>query len=395
MKKWLVFFMIVLVLGSCLKEPDVESYTLELTVDFGETMPDKEKAGAKVSLLNQLKSYTVDLLTDNEGKVVFSGVEPGFYSATVVHSLTVEGKYYYYNGVKTIDVFSSLSDSIVAEVSESGTFVIKEFYYNGTLTPAGKSYLSDQYIEIYNNTPEVQYADGLSVLEHESYAVGENYWKDISDTVVVKMIWTIPGTGTDVPVQPGQSIVLAQDGINHRDDPNGNPNSPVNLGDADFEFFVFWDTDKDTDSPGVPNLEEDLFVYRGNDVTFNIKGGSGIMLAKLPGNNQSERQAYIDQRMIGKMSASGTIDHYFAKIANHYVIDAVEDIRDESYAIYKRFPASLDAGYTYVPSGLKSGKCIRRKIEEVTNGRVVYQDTNNSTEDFLKDVDPNPKVYEE
>jgi hypothetical protein len=33
-------------------------------------------------------------------------------------------------------------------------------------------------------------------------------------------------------------------------------------------------------------------------------------------------------------------------------------------------------------------------VKEIINGRVVYQDSNNSTEDFLKDVDPKPKQYE-
>lgn len=385
---------IVLLFVSCLKEPNFQSYQVNLTVDFGENISATNKTGAKVILFNQLKSYSIELKTDSEGKVCFSSIEPGFYNVTVVHSISTGGFVYYYNGLKTIQVFDAVSDTIQAKGSSTSAFVIKEFYYSGSLTPGGKAYNSDQYIEIYNNTSEVQYADGLSVLEHESYATGDNFWKDLKDTIVVKMIWTIPGNGTQVPVEPGKSIVLARDGINHKDDPNGNPLSPVNLGNADFEFYVYSATDADIDSPTVPNLIEDLFVFRAFDVTFHVNGGSAIAICKIPGRTNEERKAYINKNLTPRLNASGSKTIYYVKIANEYVLDAVEVTWDEAHAIYKRFPSSLDAGYTYVPSGSNSGKCIRRKTKENINGRVVYQDTNNSTEDFLKDVDPRPKIYE-
>ncbi|MFY9152032.1 MAG: DUF4876 domain-containing protein [Prolixibacteraceae bacterium] len=387
--------LLALVLFSCIKEPEYHSYQLEITIDFPDIISNGNKSGAKVVLFNQLKSYSSELLSDENGKVIFSNVEPGFYSVTVIHSLNVDGITYFFNGLETLVVFNSMNKIIEVNGSKNNDFVIKEIYYSGSVTPAGKSYSSDQYIEIYNNSSIVQYADGLSVLEHESYATDENFWKYIKDTIVVRMIWTIPGSGTDVPVQPGQSIVLARDGINHKSDPNGNPLSPVNLGNAEFEFFVLWETDQDIDSPTVPNLEEDLFVFRGSDIVFHTRGGSALAIAKLPGKNQEERMESINSWLITKETAGGSGSRYYAKIANSYVIDAVEVTWDEAHAIYKRFPVDLDAGYTYVPSGAKSGKCVRRKIKEIVDGRTVYQDTNNATEDFLKDVDPKPKNYVE
>ena len=383
-----------LILGSCLKEPDYHSYKVDMMVDFGEGFPQNQKAGAKVELFNQVKAFKFEAVTDQQGKVLFSSVEPGFYSITVSHSFNSEGKIFYYNGLRNIEVFGNVTDSIKVNVSTSSAFVIKEIYYSGSTTQAGKPYSADQYLEIFNNTDEIQYADGISVLEHESYGTGDNFWANIKDTIVVRMIWTIPGNGTQVSVLPGKSIILAQDGINHRDDSNGNPSSPVNLGNADFEFYVFKQPEADQDSPNVPNLTEDLFVYRGNDAVFHVKGGSAFAIAKVPGKTSDERKAYFNKNLVSKASASGSSTTYFAKIANKYILDAVEVLQDEARAIYKRFPTELDAGYTYVVSGSGSGKCIRRKIKEITNGRVIYQDTNNSTEDFLKDVDPRPKIYE-
>jgi hypothetical protein len=386
----LLFFLLV----SCLKEPDYHSYQVVITLDFGAGFPQDQKAGAKVSLFNQTKSYMVEAYTDSYGNIQFSTVEPGFYSVTVSHSYTQENKTCYLNGLKLIQVFSPVSDTIHLNPGKSGPFLIKEFYYSGRHTSAGKPYSADQYIEIVNNSNEVHYADGISVLEHESYGTGVNFWANIKDTIVVKMIWTIPGRGTQFPVMPGKSIVLARNAINHKDDPNGNPNSPVNLGNADFEFYVARQPETDLDSPNVPNLEEDLYVFRGNDMAFHVKGGSAIAIAKLPVENEAERRAYINKYLIPKSSASGSNVTYYAKIANNYVLDAVEVVFDEAHAIYKRFPPELDAGYTYTPSGSGSGKCIRRKTIADTNGKVFYQDTNNSTEDFLKDVAPKPKIYE-
>jgi len=394
MKKLLVIISLLFLLGSCLKEPEYHSYTVNLVVDFGTNFLQDYREGAKVTLINQLKGYAVESKTDKNGKVQFSSLEPGFYSVTISHSVSIGSKKHYYNGQKNIDILDNKTETVEARESLFGAFVIKEVYYSGSTTPAGKAYYADQYLEIFNNTSEIQYADGISVLEHESSGTGVNMWGNIKDSIVVKMVWTIPGNGTQVPVEPGKSIVIAQDGINHRDDPKGNPSSPVNLGNADFEFYVPRISNKDIDSPSVPNLIEDLFGNRTFEVTYRVQGGSALAIAKIPGNTSEERKAYIRKNLIDKPFVSGSDTSYYAKIASKYLIDAVETVEDEAHAIYKRFPPELDAGYTYVTTGSYSGKCIRRKVMGISSGRVVYQDTNNSTNDFLKDVDPKPKIYE-
>lgn len=395
MKKLLVIISLLFLLGSCLKEPEYHSYTVSLVVDFGAEFPKDHKEGAKVTLFNQLKSYTYEAETDNNGEVLFLSVEPGFYSVAISYVYRSGIITYQYNGLKNIEVFDNKTDSLILKESIFGNFVIKEIYFSGCTTPAGKIYYADQYLEIFNNTSEIQYADGILVLIHESSNSGTNMWANINDTIVAETIWSIPGNGTQVPVAPGKSIVIAQDGINHRDDPNGNPLSPVNLGDADFEFYAYKPKTPDIDSPTVPNLIED---YSGNEIikeiTYVVGGGSAIAIAKIPGNTDEERKAYIKRNLIAKPSSSGSGTNFYAKVANKYLIDAVETVQDEAHAIYKRFTPELDAGYTYVASGSRSGKCISRKIKEISGGRVIYQDTNNSTNDFLKDVEPKPKIYE-
>jgi Cna protein B-type domain. len=391
MKKILPLLAFILMVSSCLKEPSLVSYSLDLKVDFGTSLQLANKSGAIVTLTSQQKNYKVSARTDESGKIQFQSLDPGIYSVVVSYSST-SGEY---SGQASISVFSNMTDTVALKKGVFGALIIKEFYFSGSRTPAGKSYYADQYIEIYNNTDEVRYADGISVFEHESSGTGVNMWESIKDTIVGQMIWTIPGNGKQYPVQPGKSIIIAQDGINHRDDPNGNPLSPVNLGNADFEFYVATKNNKDVDSPTAANMVDDYLSNTNiSEIAFRVQGGSALIIAKLPGNSEAERKAYIAKNLVAKEFASGSSTIYYPKIANKYVIDAVETVEDEAHATYKRLPADIDAGYTYIISGSYSGKCVRRKVKEIVSGRVVYQDTNNSTNDFLKDVDPMPKIYE-
>ncbi|MBE9467961.1 MAG: DUF4876 domain-containing protein [Bacteroidetes bacterium] len=394
MRKILIYIFVLFILSSCIKDPEFKSFDVNLKINFDNELSGELKEGAKVVLNNLSKNYSLEELSTSEGIVNFSGIEPGFYSATVTHSFNSNGGNVYINGVKNLNIFSSVDDTISIFESRTNAFIIKEFYYSGSLTPAGNSYSADQYIEIYNNTSNTQYIDGLSIVEHESYGTGDNYWTFLPEDIVVKMIWTFPGDGDDYPVGSGKSVIIARDAIDHRDDPNGNPLCPVNLGDADFEFYVFKASGDDKDNQNSTNLIENLFTFRGSDVVFHMKGGSAIALVSLPGDNEEERKEYVNNNLIAKESTLTSDTRFFCKIPVDNVLDAVEVVFDESYAIYKRFPIQLDAGCTYDPLGTKSAKCIRRKIKEVINGRTVYQDTNNSSEDFLKGVDPKPRIYE-
>lgn len=380
-----------LLLGSCDKpEPEIQSFQVDLVLAYDEQVPAEYYAGAKVVLSNLTRNYEMSAYSNDSATVSFSGVEPGFYSATVTHSFGHEAQAYHLNGYQPIDVYGDVTDSLEIVSSKTNAWVIKQYYYSACLTPAGKQYSSDQFVEIHNNSDQVQYIDGISLIEHESYAIEENYWTHLEDTIVARMIWTFPGDGSQYPVQPGESVVLARDAINHQDEELGNPLCPVNLENAEFEFFVFRDAGGDLDALGADNMIENLFTYRGSDVVFHTRGGSAIAIALIPG-TQQEKQDFVDAHQVLKVTSS---DRYYGKVPNAFILDAVEVTWDEAHAIYKRFPLELDAGYTYVASGSKSGLCVRRKVQEVVNGRYVYQDTNNSTEDFEKDAIPKPWINE-
>jgi hypothetical protein len=66
------------------------------------------------------------------------------------------------------------------------------------------------------------------------------------------------------------------------------------------------------------------------------------------------------------------------------ILEAVECVTNAAALSMKRMPTKLDAGATHV-SIMYSGESVVRKIDTEESdriGRIVYQDTNNSTNDF-------------
>lgn len=79
-------------------------------------------------------------------------------------------------------------------------------------------------------------------------------------------------------------------------------------------------------------------------------------------------------------------------VPSDYVIDAVEVVRVEENKRYKRIPDALDAGKVWC-SGTYVSESVRRKVKQIIDGKVIYQDTNNSSNDFLGSQTPTPGVH--
>ena len=134
--------------------------------------------------------------------------------------------------------------------------VIAEVFFSGTLQSSGNQYYGDDYVKLYNNTDHVLYADGITLWESKFTTVDKyNYTPDIlPEAVTVQALYTVPGSGTDHPVLPGEYFLLADTGIDHR---TINPNS-FDLSEADFEWYDVSTkpNNLDIDSPTVPNLDK-------------------------------------------------------------------------------------------------------------------------------------------
>ena len=83
------------------------------------------------------------------------------------------------------------------------------------------------------------------------------------------------------------------------------------------------------------------------------------------------------------------------------IIDGVQLAPKGSVLNNPSLPSAVDVGYTYVgendgDSGSRLGLVASRKVKEKTSqGRIVLQDTNNSTLDFLPNQKPSPYSVKE
>ena len=382
-----------LVMSNCRKDV-TPSYNMNVTLAFPQgftvvSIP----SGIEVKITNTQTGRETVAIADASGKVTTLLVE-GNYNIKCSFTVKENPDEYSFNGI--LSNYMLIKESAVkidlVMADNTGGFVFKEIYFSGSKTPDGKSYPSDQFHEIYNNTNDTLYADKLCIGVLQQTGSNPNNWVNADGSImdelpVTYQVWIVPGNGKDHPVYPGKSLVIAQDGIDHKGDPNGNPASPVDLSKADWETYVEA-PGKDVDAPGVPNLIMMYTTSAGNvDWTTSVSG-SATILFRLP----VDWQTYVANAANFKTSpgTTSTIKYFMVNKSN--VIDAVEIVSVDETKRYKRLPTSLDAGYTYLDGGSYCSKSIRRKAKMVVGGRVIYKDTNNSTVDFLHDLTPTPGV---
>ncbi|MYM13754.1 DUF4876 domain-containing protein, partial [Muribaculum intestinale] len=170
--------------------------------------------------------------------------------------------------------------------------VIAEVFFSGTLQSSGNQYYGDDYVKLYNNTDHVLYADGITLWESKFTTVDKyNYTPDIlPEAVTVQALYTVPGSGTDHPVLPGEYFLLADTGIDHR---TINPNS-FDLSEADFEWYDVSTkpNNLDIDSPTVPNLDK-WYCYTLSFFVLHNRGFRAYGISRIPVDRDTYLRDYL------------------------------------------------------------------------------------------------------
>lgn len=398
MKKVSFISMLIIIaligLSSCQKE-GAKLYEAKIQVNFPEGYTVSVASDVLVTITNTYTSKEDTVRTDDSGIARISLGE-GNYNI----SAATESDEFYFNGTtQNLYVVDGSANVFVIDLeasSKGGGLIFKEIYYCGSTTTTGSNYNADQFHEIYNNSDDTLYLDGLciGILKPIPSATSVAAWQDGSGNPIDRLPITFhslmfPGTGKTYPIYPRTSVVLAQDAIDHKSDAvNGNPNSPVDLGNAEFETFIEL-PGKDTDTPGADNLII-MYTTAASMTEWSVyTRGSAVVLFRLPtGLDWASYVADPNNFMTEPGSTSTT--KYFM-IDKSYVIDAVEEVYPDAASHYKRLPVSLDAGIVF-QSASNIGKSIRRKAKMILDGKVIYQDTNNSTVDFIPECTPTPWV---
>ena len=375
MKKYIILALSLLTVLACsqfeevnkAREVEPVSANVRLYLDPASGIPAPDSY--TVRFINYDEKFEVTKQASADGKVTVDGLIPGLYNVSVAAEKKSSGFTYYYSGAATNKVI--LNDQMITinvDASAAGALVFKEIYYNG----APGYYFKDQFYEIYNNSEDVQYVDGLCIGTLQPATAATTQYKWIvpdghpENYVYLGAVWQIPGSGHDYPLQPGESFIIAQLAMNH---PTISPNSPVDLSKAEFETFIVNQT-VNPDNPESVNmiLKIDFNVF-GTQWLSSVFGCAYVIFypdREFDNGTWVQPEGYTTQAKEFPISC---------------IIDGVELVNNATKINQKRMPTKLDAGVTYT-GATYNGKSVSRKLRETVGGRNVYQDTNNSTEDF-------------
>lgn len=270
------------------------------------------------------------------------------------------------------------------------TLVFGEIYFTGTLNAKGTSGLYDTYLTIYNNTDEVQYADGLAIVESKFTNASTDQIltaaNDPEANFTAQAIYVIPGSGNDVKIEPGKSIKIVDQAI----DWNQQVPGALNHTDADFEWYdeTTSSSVKDTDNPSVKNLDK-WFSYSATIWLPSNQCNRSYALVRFPEGMTAEKflaentgdYEYINAATGKKMN--GTKCYL---INYDWIIDGVNLCPTEKWTS-GALSAACDMSYAAISEKNadknRFGKKFTRKITGVSaEGNNVLMDTNDSASDF-------------
>ena len=371
-------------------EPVTVSSSMRL--NGGNVLVNVPEADFDVSIPDEASSWVGVNEAETEGRTLVLEVAKNETGAERQTTVTVTRK-----GRSDLLATVTIKQSNVA--AKNGEFVIEEIYFTGTALPETGSpdkYQGDQYIKIRNNTDEDLYADGMLLILQSS--VLSNMEGEIPAAVDFReeycagqAFYAIPGSGRDVPVKAGESLIIVNNAQNHLE---SNPDS-WDATTADFEWYDESSNENflDTDNPAVPNLDK-WYAQTLTVHSLHNRGAYGIAIAMPPAGTTGEQ--FLQDHPIGDgyyyifHSPKGSdyempIKGYF--VPNEWVLDAVNTgCRDEYYIA--PWDASLDAGYAWCGTAdgdaYRFGKSVIRKTG--ADGKLV--DTNNSSNDFTPNTTP-------
>ncbi len=358
---------------SCQKE-EVVPVAVSVIVDESALVDVPSPESYTVSLTNLSTAEVMTAETENS-TASFMSVVPGLYGVSVLATASDGGKSYNYSGSASSVEISAEGQTIKVPVTvaESSALVLKEIYY----ACSGDYYIREQFYEVYNNSDATVYLDDLCIAEVDYYnqvdkAPYNFQIENPQNYVFAGDVWQIPGDGTSYPLQPGESAVIAQWATDHSME-SLNPGSAIgDLSSAEFEALTGESTAGTTvitDNAAI-DMEHPVMAY--SQPQWLTSTGGATMVIFYPGHELNSENMIAAEGLYGGAR----------EIPVEWILDGVNAVPDETMIQYKGLPDNIDAGAVWTGEAY-CGKSIARKISETRDdGRIIYMDTNNSSNDF-------------
>ncbi len=271
--------------------------------------------------------------------------------------------------------------------NESNSLVFGEIYATGSLNATSTGGLRDSYFTIFNNTDQVIYADGLGIAESAFVNSRTNTFEiltpenDRNLAFTAGTLWVIPGSGTDYPIQPGESIKIVDQAI----DWSAQVPGAIDHTDADFEWVD--DNPQDTDNPEVTNLDK-WYCYSLTIWVMSNQCNRSYALVRFPQGMTAEQYLSDYHGPYDYISSIGTQMHNDKAylIPNEWIVDGVNLSVPEVW-VFGALGNEVDMSYAAISQLNKDperfGKCfVRREATVTADGRRILMDTNDSACDF-------------
>lgn len=368
--------------------PSGEGMQLQVQLLMPEEYSRQSSAGTTVKLINTANGMVYTAQADASGNASFQA-EYGTYRISAQLTLSTEDIDYLFNGgqenIRLTPKGSNISGPLIIPLKSSKTsrIIIKEIYYSGCYDENGKQYGKDSYISLYNNSDATVWLDSLCIgIVAPIVASKISPWiTNNSDSLPIAYIgWQFPGTGEDYPLPPGATTTIAINAVDHTGPAYNHPNS-VDLSKIEWAFYHPLLTGTDI-AVGVKPLNMFLRIGTLNSYVFGIAGPS-VVIYRIHGISAEQ---YVTNPANLQKEPPQYKGMDYIMIPTSWAIDCVDCVENATKQGFKRVPSFLDAESTYLPSGKYSGRSLHRKIAGNKNGRIIYQDTNNSFQDFEERV---------
>lgn len=375
-KGFYLLLVLLLFLASCSDDENRSSsvYIQLLPPDGYSTLPYEEM---EVTLTNKDQGTMYSLHCSSTGQASFN-VEPGYYTASV-HYQAASGLVFS-GRIESLSLLRDEAEAIIELpllLAKTSALVIKEIYFGGCKGQNNKDYQADQYVTLYNNSDQIIYLDGLCLGIVDPGYNQESPWMNYTDMEripVNDLTWQFPGSGKEYPLAPGEETTIATNAVDHTGGEYQHANS-VDLSGVDWGF---WDV----------NLERQTIAAGVKPMTLLVNLNPLLVMYSLPvfgptfmvfSLESPEKYVQNPENREPRPKANNQ-DKQYLMVPKEWVIDCVECVKDIDSP--KRVPNELDNGKCYIPGDRYSGRSIIRKKAGTTDGRTIYQDTNNSTEDM-------------
>lgn len=284
-------------------------------------------------------------------------------------------------------------------IDVSNPLLIKELYVGGCQKNDGSGkYLTDKCIILYNNSAYPKSLDNVCIGMVEPYNAESNSHPFLNDGVLdyeagnwipaINGFWYFQDGEV---LQPYSELVVAMNGAI---DYTLTYKNSINY--ANEAYYVLYDPETSGvdgskynntsyyPSPSylIPSQHRLKAVKYGSGNAWPVSSTSPAMI--LFQIKDTTPQEFIKDNIVYPESKQGNLASACARIPREWVIDAVEVFKAQDNGCKKRLTSDLDNGNITLTGGY--GHSLIRKSHTNAAGKVIYEDTNNSTNDFMEIV---------